>query len=138
MRRIEDLGRLGFESLAGVSELSQAQQETLRGYFKGSMYETTLNLRFAAKSFKDASTFNAAALQVLMSDKLEQEASLVQAKVRNLEASTKRLDAASASITAANSFNDTDYANIAALTALMEAENVQPTYKTHLDLQKPS
>lgn len=118
LQRIDELGALGYQTIAGTGNILEADRKALGQYLRNSTYGTVLDLKFAALTFNEALRIPSMVSDLLSHEKLERDIVLTDAKVRNIEASTKRVESTTGDASKEDVFNNLDYENLTLLSKM--------------------
>jgi len=123
-----ELGETGLRALASYHELTSDEKTRVEEYLGNSMIDNVLALHFSTTSTKDAMGFNSVINNLASFYIKKEEVNYFRAKVRNLDASTLRIENDKSSNF--TGFNADDNAAMELITNLALRENSAPSYKT--------
>lgn len=91
-RRVFELGELGLKAQTDFYNLTAEEKKLIEEYLGKSIISTTLNLNFSIKNQKDAVQYGVVVSNLASYNIKTSETSYLDAKIRNLNANTKRIE----------------------------------------------
>jgi hypothetical protein len=123
-----EMGETGLKALSNYHGLTGDEKIRVEEYLGNSMIDNVLALHFSTTSTKDAINFNTVINNLASFYIKKEEVNYFRAKVRNLDASTSRIENDKSSTF--TGFNSDDQAAMELITSLALKENLPPSYKT--------
>jgi hypothetical protein len=128
-----EMGETGLKALSNYHSLTIDEKTRVEEYLGNSMIDNVLALHFSTTSTKDAMSFNTVINNLASFYIKKEEVNYFRAKVRNLDASTTRIENdKSGNFTG---FNADDQVAMELITNLALQENPLPIYKTITQLE---
>jgi len=123
-----EMGETGLKALSNYHALTPDEKVRIEEYLGNSMIDNVLALHFSTTSMKDAMSFNTVINNLASFYIKKEEVNYFRAKVRNLDASTSRIENDKTGIF--TGFNADDSLAMELITSLALKENTPPSYKT--------
>lgn len=108
-KRVFELGELGLKAQTDFYSLTKAEKKLIEEYLGKSIVATALNLNFTIKSQKDALEYSQIVSTLASHQIKEVERSYLEAKIRNLDANTRRIEGDLSSSEIGMSTQDQEY-----------------------------
>lgn len=125
---VAELGHIGLRALSDYNALDITEKQIVEEYLGNSMLDNVFALNFSVTTMKDAVNFNAVINNLASFHIKKEEVNYYRAKVRNLDASTTRIENdKSINFTGSTTEDETALALIGRLAL---TENTPPPYKT--------
>lgn len=133
-KRAFELGDLGIRAIVDYNNLSQPEKRQVEAFLASTVVSNTLSLNLTVKNYKDAVTYGAIVSNLASYYIREKESSYYDAKIKNLNAMTERIQ--NELIGDVSDLNTLDKEMIELLRAHSLQEVPQIEYKTLSDLKK--
>lgn len=130
-KRIYELGDLGLKAQIDFNQLTTEEKSQVNDYLNESYTSNVFNLNFSIQNKKDTSQYLSALGSLAEMSIKKKEVELVSAKIKNLNAATRRIDTESTNMETNMTSIDQDFIELLRQNSLKE---VVPTLKTIADL----